>query len=226
MSEQVKEKHVGPSAARRATKAQRREERMAVAKAAARRKRILSVIGAIAGLVLMVGFAYLVFPTNNKPDNGNLSSVSGDGTTQDPGAQPDPNAQQPTGEFPPLPEGADPALKTKPAATKGEGDLTKLSPKVLIEGKGAAVKSGDHITVNYVGVSYKTGEEFDASWGRQQAFDFTIGQGAVIQGWDQGLLGIKVGSRVQLDIPSEMAYGDNGQVPGPLRFIVDILKIG
>ncbi|MDI1464508.1 FKBP-type peptidyl-prolyl cis-trans isomerase [Catellatospora sp. KI3] len=224
MSEQVQEKHVGPSAARRATKAQRREERMVQAKAAARRKRILSVVGLFVAVLALIGFAYLVFPTRGT-DDGSLTSTA-DGTTQSTGAQPDP-AQQPAGEFPPVPAGADPALKTKPAITKGDqAALTKLGVTMLVEGKGAVVKAGDSITVNYVGATYKDGKEFQATWDMKQAFTTVIGNGQVIPGWDQGLVGVKVGSRVQLDIPSEMAYGDNGQIPGPLRFIVDVLKIG
>jgi peptidylprolyl isomerase len=123
--------------------------------------------------------------------------------------------------------GTDPALKTKPAVTAGTGDLTALKVTTLIQGKGPAVQLDQHITVNYVGVSYKDGKEFDSSWSHGQPFDFTIGQGNVIKGWDQGLVGVKVGSRVQLDIPSDLAYGDNpgnGAPGGPLRFVVDVLS--
>jgi peptidylprolyl isomerase len=80
-----------------------------------------------------------------------------------------------------------------------------------------------------VGVSCTSGQEFDASWNRQQPFDFQLGQGGVIEGWDKGLVGVTVGSRVQLDIPSKMAYGDDassGRPTGPLRFVVDVLKVG
>jgi peptidylprolyl isomerase len=75
-------------------------------------------------------------------------------------------------------------------------------------------------------VKYASGEEFDSSWKRSQAFDFQLG-GQVIQGWNQGLVGVKVGSRVQLDIPGSLAYGDkddgSGSPFGPLRFVVDVL---
>ncbi|MFC7484435.1 FKBP-type peptidyl-prolyl cis-trans isomerase [Luedemannella flava] len=70
-----------------------------------------------------------------------------------------------------------------------------------MKGTGGAVNAGENITVNYVGVSYKTGEEFDSSWKRNEPATFPIGVGQVIQGWDQGLVGLTVGSRVQLDIP-------------------------
>jgi peptidylprolyl isomerase len=79
--------------------------------------------------------------------------------------------------------------------------------------------------VNYVGVSYLTGAEFDASWNRSDPFVFQLGENQVIDGWDQGLVGVKEGSRVQLDIPSELAYGDNGRLPGPLRFVIDVLAV-
>ena len=120
------------------------------------------------------------------------------------------------------------ALKTKPVVTAGEGTLTELTVKTLVEGGGAPVTAGQTLSVNYVGVSYKTGEEFDSSWSRSQPFDVVIGQGQVIEGWDKGLIGVKVGSRVQLDIPAAMAYGDeastSGAPTGPLRFVVDVIS--
>ncbi|GEM_PF-989180 len=130
--------------------------------------------------------------------------------------------------FPPLPEGADPALGTKPTTSAGTGQLTELRVTTLIEGGGAAARAGQRITVNYVGVSYTTGAEFDASWKRSDPFTFQLGAGQVIKGWDQGLVGVKLGSRVQIDIPSSLGYGDNpgGTSPaGPLRFIVDVLAL-
>jgi peptidylprolyl isomerase len=81
--------------------------------------------------------------------------------------------------------------------------------------------------VNYVGVAYADGKEFDSSWSRSEAFSFQVGAGNVITGWDQRLTGVKVGSRVQLDIPPDLAYGDHpsgGQPAGVLRFVVDVLS--
>lgn len=86
------------------------------------------------------------------------------------------------------------------------------------------------MSCHYVGVTYSGGEEFDASWNRGEPLDFTVGIGQVIQGWDQGLLGMKVGGRRRLEIPSEMAYGKRGagaQI-GPdeaLIFVVDLLDV-
>jgi peptidylprolyl isomerase len=122
----------------------------------------------------------------------------------------------------------DPALQTKPTVAAGTaGKLTQLNIETLIKGNGPEIQSGQSIQVNYVGVTYADGKEFDSSWDSGQPFTFTFGQGAVIAGWDQGLVGVTVGSRVQLDIPAAQAYGDNptgGQPAGDLRFVIDVLS--
>ena len=73
----------------------------------------------------------------------------------------------------------------------------------MVEGNGAEAKSGDEVTVQYVGVNYKSGKEFDSSWSRNEPFTFTLGAGEVIPGWDQGSKGMKVGGRRELIIPPE-----------------------
>ena len=97
------------------------------------------------------------------------------------------------------------------------------------EGTGEGAKAGDSITVNYVGVLSADGSEFDNSYDRGQPFTLTLGAGGVIAGWDQGLVGAKVGGRRQLDIPAELAYGDAERSGIPansaLTFVVDILAI-
>ncbi|GIH16390.1 FKBP-type peptidyl-prolyl cis-trans isomerase [Rugosimonospora africana] len=141
-------------------------------------------------------------------------------------ANPSASASATAAAFPSLPPGTDSALATKPTVKAGTGTLSKLNVTTLVPGTGAATKAGQNITVNYVGVSYQTGAEFDSSWKNKQTFSFVLGQGNVIKGWDQGLVGVKVGSRVQLDIPANLAYGDNttdGSPSGPLRFVVDVL---
>ena len=97
------------------------------------------------------------------------------------------------------------------------------------EGNGAAANPGDTVQVHYVGVAYSTGEEFDASWNRGDPLQFELGAGRVIQGWDQGLQGMKVGGRRQLIIPPAMAYGDRGAgtaiAPGEtLIFVCDLVS--
>ena len=106
-----------------------------------------------------------------------------------------------------------------------------LQMRDVVKGSGRAAKSGDKLTVQYVGVAYSTGKQFDASWDRHQPFPLKLGAGAVIPGWDQGLVGMKVGGRRELVIPPQLAYGPQGQPPaiGPnetLVFIIDLKKSG
>jgi peptidylprolyl isomerase len=106
---------------------------------------------------------------------------------------------------------------------------TTLKTTVITEGTGTGAKAGDTIAVNYIGVLSSDGTMFDNSYDRNQAFTFVLGQGNVIKGWDQGLVGAKVGSRVQLDIPSSLAYGATGQGSikpnAALTFVIDVLAI-
>nr|WP_067499713.1 FKBP-type peptidyl-prolyl cis-trans isomerase [Actinoplanes sp. TFC3] len=121
---------------------------------------------------------------------------------------------------------ADPALQQKPEITAGKGDVTKLVVTPIIVGKGPKLTAGQTIQANYIGVTYKDGKQFDSSWDRGQPAVFPVGAGQLIKGWDQGLVGVPVGSRVQLDIPAELAYGEHptgGRPAGDLRFIIDIL---
>ena len=131
----------------------------------------------------------------------------------------------------PTPGEAD--INKKPTVPKGSGSPpTALKAETLIAGSGPAIKSGQQATVNYVGVLFKDGKEFDSSWGKgKQPFQFALGGGQVIPGWDQGVLGMKVGERRRLTIPAELAYGAQGSPPkiGPneaLIFDVDLKKIG
>jgi peptidylprolyl isomerase len=97
------------------------------------------------------------------------------------------------------------------------------------EGDGQVAKSGDRVQVHYVGVAYSTGEEFDASWNRGQPLEFQLGVGHVIEGWDEGVQGMRVGGRRKLVIPAHLAYGDQGAgggriAPGEtLIFVCDLV---
>jgi peptidylprolyl isomerase len=114
------------------------------------------------------------------------------------------------------------------ATGKEPATVKHLGVYDLIKGKGPVVKSGQTIYVEYVGQIYPDGKVFDSSWSRG-AFGTKIGEQAVIKGWDQGLVGRRVGSRVVLTIPSDLGYGSNGSPDGtikpdqPLIFAVDIL---
>jgi peptidylprolyl isomerase len=122
-------------------------------------------------------------------------------------------------------------LSTEPKVTPPSGAAPKkLETKDLIVGTGTEAKAGKSVTVNYVGVLFKGGKTFDASWKRKEPFTFTLGQGGVIKGWDQGVVGMKVGGRRELVIPAALAYGAKGSPPSipanaPLVFVVDLLGV-
>lgn len=107
---------------------------------------------------------------------------------------------------------------------------TDLAIEDLTVGDGPTAQPGQRVSVHYVGVSHSTGKEFDASWNRGEAFDFALGGGQVIAGWDQGVAGMKVGGRRRLVIPPHLGYGDRGAggviKPGEtLVFVVDLLDV-
>jgi len=121
--------------------------------------------------------------------------------------------------------------RSNPEIDFPEGEApTELVITDLVEGTGAEATPGKQISCHYVGVTFSAGEEFDASWNRGQPLDFTVGIGQVIEGWDKGLLGMKVGGRRRLEIPADQAYGSRGAggVIGPdeaLIFVVDLLDV-
>ncbi len=129
-------------------------------------------------------------------------------------------------------------VDTTPSSTspdKPKVDLPATLPTELVstdltEGTGDAAKAGDTVVVNYIGVRSADGTEFDNSYDRGEPFSVVLGKGQVIAGWDQGLVGIKVGGRRQLDIPADLAYGDNPQgdviqAGDALTFVVDAVAI-
>jgi peptidylprolyl isomerase len=124
-------------------------------------------------------------------------------------------------------------IDSKPEIPRSTGDPpTELKVEDLIEGEGRAAKTGDQVSVQYVGVLYENGKQFDASWDNdEKPFEFQLGSGQVISGWDQGIVGMKVGGRRKLTIPPDLAYGEQGQPPtipanATLVFEVDLEKIG
>lgn len=159
--------------------------------------------------VLLAGVALL---SGCSPDT---AQVDEDGPAQDVGATPD--------------------LGSKPdisgVLTDDRGDPPgELQMTDLVEGSGERAGVGDTVTVHYVGAAWSSGVQFDASWDRDQTYTFTVGAGEVIEGWDRGVQGMRVGGRRSLVIPPEQAYGDRGAgsaiPPGEtLAFIVDLLEI-
>jgi peptidylprolyl isomerase len=119
----------------------------------------------------------------------------------------------------------------RPQIEQPAGDIPfELVIEDIVVGDGVEATSGKKVAVHYVGVSFSTGAEFDASWNRGQPFQFKLGRGQVIPGWDAGVQGMKVGGRRKLTIPSAMAYGARGaggviQPHEPLVFVVDLLSV-
>src|SRR5438034_5914755 len=115
----------------------------------------------------------------------------------------------------------------RPTIDKPDGDIPfDLGVEDLVAGDGDEAVAGKKVSVHYVGVAFRSGEEFDASWNRGQPFEFRLGKGQVIPGWDAGVQGMKVGGRRKLT----MAYGARGAggviAPHePLVFVVDLLSV-
>ncbi len=122
-----------------------------------------------------------------------------------------------------------PALTSKPVVAVPEGPPPEqLEIKDLQEGSGAPVERGDYVTVQYVGVDYETGKQFDSSWGGKP-LSFTVGAGEVIPGWEKGIEGMRPGGRRELIVPPGLAYGKAGSPPaiGPsqtLVFVIDLFE--
>jgi peptidylprolyl isomerase len=121
--------------------------------------------------------------------------------------------------------------RERPQIDKPEGDIPfELGIEDITAGDGDEAVEGSKVSVHYVGVAFSTGAEFDASWNRGRPFEFKLGRGQVIPGWDKGVLGMKVGGRRKLTIPSAMAYGARGaggviEPHEPLVFVVDLLSV-
>ena len=164
-----------------------------------------SWVGLVAGTVLLLGCA----------DGGADEALDDDGqeeavVSQDLGARP-------------VTDGLVPADGTEPPS--------ELQVEDLVVGDGEVASPGDVLSVQYVGVRWSDGGEFDASWERGQPLEFQLGAGRVISGWEQGLEGMRVGGRRVITIPPELAYGDRGAggAIGPgetLVFVVDLEAIG
>ena len=119
----------------------------------------------------------------------------------------------------------------RPIIDPPEGEApTELLLEDLVIGEGGEALAGKTVVVDYVGVSWSTGEEFDASWNRNETFSFGLGAGMVIAGWDQGVAGMKVGGRRRITIPPHLGYGSQGAggVIAPnetLIFVVDLHEV-
>lgn len=121
-------------------------------------------------------------------------------------------------------------MADKPVITIPEGNPpAELLVEDITVGDGAEAVVGKRVIVHYAGVAWSNGQEFDASWNRGSTFDFRLGAREVIEGWDQGVKGMKVGGRRRLTIPPQLGYGNRGV--GPIRggetlvFVVDLVDV-
>jgi peptidylprolyl isomerase len=173
---------------------------------------VLRVVMGVVAFVAVVGAVAWLGGSDDSPASSTSTTAAGVTTTTI-----DPNA--PTTTAPP-----------KPTVSVPGADPTELKVTTLREGTGDAAKNGDTLDVHYVGVLSKDGKEFDNSYDRGAPLTLTLGAGQVIQGWEQGLVGVKVGGQYQIDIPAELAYGANGageSIPPNtgITFVVDIMSI-
>ena len=122
-------------------------------------------------------------------------------------------------------------MSSKPSVSVPAGEPpAELVIEDLVVGTGDEAVKGKNVDVHDVGVAWSNGKQFDASWDRRESFEFRLGAGQVIAGWDQGVAGMKVGGRRQLTIPPHMGYGSRGAggvIKGgeTLIFVVDLLQV-
>ena len=182
----------------------------------ATQKRVVYVIAALVALLAI--FALLT--------RKNSSDGSADTTTVPPSSTvaPTSTAVATTAKLPA-------AISVKPVVIVPSGPApTKLTSTDLVVGTGPEVTAGASVSVNYVGVSWSTKKEFDASWGRSPFEVENVGQASVIAGWNEGLIGMKEGGRRQLVIPPDKGYGKTGagadiKPDETLVFVIDAIKV-
>jgi len=150
---------------------------------------------------------------------------------EDPTATPSTEAMESAAGKPCVAASEVPPAEGKPEVKVPEGPppTTLVSTDITV-GTGAEAVKDKTVSVQYVGIACSTGKQFDASWDNGAPFDFALGTGAVIPGWDQGVAGMKVGGRRMLVIPSELAYGPTGSPPAiapdePLIFVIDLIEV-
>ena len=175
---------------------------------------------------LLAAFALIAAACGGDDDDGVEATDGGGVEAADDGAEEVVPTPTPSGEV----DNTD--LTTKPLVEVPAGDPpTALAITDIVEGGGATAAAGDVLIMEYVGVAYSDGLQFDASWDRGQPFTFTLGEGQVIQGWDDGIEGMAVGGRRELVIPPDLAYGEGGSGTGAigpnetLVFVVDLVGV-
>lgn len=214
---------------RRLVEMQRREQR----------RRRNTILGSVAGVLAVVGLVVGLSVTLLGGGNGSATAgknppTGGKSASASPSASPSSSTQA----IASATKTCKPVHPNPPAAGEPKfRNVTKAPTKLqeidLKQGHGAAAKKGDKVTVKYVGVGCSSGKVFDASYtdgAPNKEFSFTIGQGQVIAGWDQGVPGMKVGGVRELVIPGSLAYQSTGSAPkigpnAPLIFVVTLDKV-
>lgn len=188
----------------------RKAAALAQARRQARKRRLLTVGGIVVVFLLVM---FVISLVSDDDDDSDVTAGAGTTTTTE------------APEEPTTPTSAPPEAP----APGGEEPLTELGIEDLEVGDGEVVEAGDTIVAHYYGATYADGEKFQSSWDSGSTFETVIGQGNVIQGWDEGIPGMKVGGRRKLTIPAEMAYGaedkGDGSPFGDLVFIVDVYAV-
>jgi peptidylprolyl isomerase len=166
--------------------------------------------------------------TADIPSGGETTTATAPATTETTAKSP--SFAKPTAEVKRIADAVGTDTKKKPEISKPKGEPPKVLTVVdIVPGTGASAADGDTLTVDYVGTSWSTGEEFDASWNSGQPFPVTLGSGQVIQGWEKGLQGMKKGGRRLLVIPPDLGYGTSGsgdkiKPNETLLFVIDLRK--
>lgn len=205
----------------KAGRAARAEAELIAARKARRRRTIIRfAVSAVVVLALLFGYSLLA-----GDDDGGGTETSGSATTE---ADTTATTAAPEYSNPELAEEVLAREAPDPEPPPADTPADALETETLIEGEGEAAKAGDQLTVHYVG-KIPDGTVFDESWSKGQPFPVTIGTGQVIKGWDEGLVGAKIGERRRLVLGADNAYGDQeaGEIPAnsPLAFEVDVIDI-
>lgn len=195
---------------------------MAAARRAKTRRTVIRVVVAVV-VILGALFAWSALTGDDGGDSEDAATAEPEPETIE--CDTPPGGAEPAGDEP-VADRAAPDSEPPPADTPADA----VECTTLIEGDGDAVASGDTVTVNYVGKT-PDGQVFDSSWENGEPVPFAVGVGQVIPGWDEGLIGARVGERRRLVIGSENAYGAQGQPDGgippdsPLSFEIDVIEI-
>lgn len=176
-------------------------------------------------LVVTIALALAACGSDGDSGSSDGSTPGGDTTENAADDSTDGSPSDTTDDSTPADPGSD-----KPAVDFPGGEVSELVVTVLEEGSGPEAASGDTVVVDYVGVRSLDGVEFDNSYDRGEPFNVTLGSGGVIEGWDEGLLGAQAGSRLQLDIPSDLAYGETARDEiirenEDLTFVIDVRAV-